>query len=261
MAEMEAKKIVCTSCGAEFDDTLAMCPYCGSLNYKGAEAEYLGKLEGVRQDMQQLEQVPLQELRERLKKRRKFVLKIFSILAVLAILFIVGVYALNYTKPRDKQADYLWEKENFPVMDQMYKDRDFAGLVALYIQAVEDDRPVMDWEHNSVLSILLECDNAEQYLADEGAGRSLQEYEEASLLFSYWRLKGMDYSAVLTEKEREYLRSHVEGILVRLEGRYTFTPEEEKKFEDYLQEHYGYPDYDYCKEYIAEHFEHSKAAK
>ena len=62
MADTEVKKIICSSCGAEFEDTLPKCPYCGSLNYKGAEAEYLGKLESMRQDMQQLEQVPEKEL-------------------------------------------------------------------------------------------------------------------------------------------------------------------------------------------------------
>ena len=55
MADTTVKKIICSSCGAEFEDTLPKCPYCGSLNYKGAEAEYLGKLESMRQDMQQLE--------------------------------------------------------------------------------------------------------------------------------------------------------------------------------------------------------------
>ena len=35
------KKIVCTSCGAEFDEELAGCPYCGSANLKGEETEYM----------------------------------------------------------------------------------------------------------------------------------------------------------------------------------------------------------------------------
>ena len=69
MADTEVKKIICSSCGAEFEDTLPKCPYCGSLNYKGAEAEYLGKLESMRQDMQQLEQVPEKELKKKLKKK------------------------------------------------------------------------------------------------------------------------------------------------------------------------------------------------
>ncbi len=71
MADTTVKKIICSSCGAEFEDTLPKCPYCGSLNYKGAEAEYLGKLESMRQDMQQLEQVPEKELKKKLKKKQK----------------------------------------------------------------------------------------------------------------------------------------------------------------------------------------------
>ena len=57
MADTTVKKIICSSCGAEFEDTLPKCPYCGSLNYKGAEAEYLGKLESMRQDMHDIGQV------------------------------------------------------------------------------------------------------------------------------------------------------------------------------------------------------------
>ena len=78
MADTEVKKIICSSCGAEFEDTLPKCPYCGSLNYKGAEAEYLGKLEDVRRDMQQLEQVPEKELKKKMNKenqKRKKLLK------------------------------------------------------------------------------------------------------------------------------------------------------------------------------------------
>ena len=71
MADTTVKKIICSSCGAEFEDILPKCPYCGSLNYKGAEAEYLGKLESMRQDMQQLEQVPEKELKKKLKKKQK----------------------------------------------------------------------------------------------------------------------------------------------------------------------------------------------
>ena len=93
MADTTVKKIICSSCGAEFEDTLPKCPYCGSLNYKGAEAEYLGKLESMRQDMQQLEQVPEKELKKKLKKKQKFVIKLLILLAALAaILAVIAVY-------------------------------------------------------------------------------------------------------------------------------------------------------------------------
>ena len=96
MADTEVKKIICSSCGAEFEDTLPKCPYCGSLNYKGAEAEYLGKLEDVRRDMQQLEQVPEKELKKKLKKKQKFVIKLLILLAALAAILAVIVFRAQY---------------------------------------------------------------------------------------------------------------------------------------------------------------------
>ena len=40
MEKMNSKKIICNSCGGEFEDTLPACPFCESFHYKGAEAEY-----------------------------------------------------------------------------------------------------------------------------------------------------------------------------------------------------------------------------
>ena len=200
MADTTVKKIICSSCGAEFEDTLPKCPYCGSLNYKGAEAEYLGKLESMRQDMQQLEQVPEKELKKKLKKKQKFVIKLLILLAALAAILAVIVFRVRYIEPRDARADYLWEKENFPILDRLY--------------------------------------------------------QETQLLDDYWMMRGLDYSEViLTEKDREYIRPYVEATLNSLADRYTFTAEEEKKFEDSLRNNYGYPRYEDCEEYIKKHNE------
>lgn len=63
------KKITCPACGAEYEDTLPKCPYCDLINYKGAEKEYLEKLEGVRQDMSELADVPEEAVKAELKKQ------------------------------------------------------------------------------------------------------------------------------------------------------------------------------------------------
>ena len=42
------KKIVCPSCGAEFETDKVKCPFCGTIYYKAAEAEYMDKLEDVK---------------------------------------------------------------------------------------------------------------------------------------------------------------------------------------------------------------------
>ena len=254
MADTTGKKIICSSCGAEFEDTLAQCPYCGSLNYKGAEAEYLGKLEGMRQDMQQLEQIPEQELKKKLKKKRKFVSKILIAVAVLVVAFAAIVFRIRYTEPRDAQADYLWEKENFPVLDRLYEEKDLEALMDFYEQAIEEDRIIDRWEHSGIFHRLMRCRDAREYLALEQSGETLNEYEQALLLDDYWTMRGLDYEGpVLSDADKEYIRPYVEETLNRMEGRYTFTAEEEEAFIDTLRNHYGYPDYDECKEYVKNH--------
>jgi hypothetical protein len=255
MADTEVKKIICSSCGAEFEDTLPKCPYCGSLNYKGAEAEYLGKLESMRQDMQQLEQVPEKELKKKLKKKQKFVIKLLIILAALAAILAVIVFRAQYIEPRDARADYLWEKENFPVLDRLYREQDFEGLTEFYEQAVIEDRTIGRWEHSGIFTRLMSCRNAREYLALEQSGETLRDYQETQLLDDYWILRGLEYSRGMTEEDKEYIRPYVEATLNSLADRYTFTAEEEKKFEDSLRNNYGYPRYEDCEEYIKKHNE------
>ena len=161
MADTTIKKIICSSCGAEFDDTLPKCPYCGSLNYKGAEAEYLGRLEGMRQDMQQLEQVPERELKEKLKKKQKFVVKIFIVVAVLAAAFAAIMFLRGrYIEQRDAKADYQWQKENFPILDRLYQEKDLEALMDFYEQAVEENRTIDRWEHSGIFRWLMSCRDA-----------------------------------------------------------------------------------------------------
>lgn len=255
MADTKAKKIICSSCGAEFEDTLPKCPYCGSLNYKGAEAEYLGKLESMREDMQQLEKVPEQELKVKIKKKQKFVVKVLILLVVLAAAFAAVVFAARYTKPRDAKADYQWQKENFPVLDRLYQEKDFEGLTQFYIQAIGEDKLIDVWEHSGIFPRLVSCQSAKEYLEMEQNGETLLEYQQVQLLDDYWTMRGLEYSGGMSEEDKEYIRPYVEATLSSLADRYTFTAEEEKKFEESLQNNYGYPRYEDCEEYIKKHNE------
>lgn len=254
MADQTVKKIICNSCGAEFEDTLPKCPYCGSLNYKGAEAEYLGKLEGMREDMQQLEKVPERELKVKIKKKQKFVVKVLILLVVLAAAFAAVMFAARYTKPRDAKADYQWQKENFPVLDRLYQEKDFEGLTQFYIQAIEENKPIDVWEHGGIFPRLVSCQSAKEYLEMEQDGETLLEYQQVQLLDDYWTMRGLEYGGLnLTDEDKEYIRPYIEATLNSMEGRYTFTEEEEKAFLDRLKNNYGYPGYELCEEYVKNH--------
>mgnify|MGYP003006856601 CR=1 FL=1 len=216
MADTEVKKIICSSCGAEFEDTLPKCPYCGSLNYKGAEAEYLGKLESMRQDMQQLEQVPEKELKKKLKKKQKFVIKLLIILAALAAILAVIVFRAQYIEPRDARADYLWEKENFPILDRLYQEKDLEALMDFYEQAVEENRTIDRWEHSGIFrwrkKVGDEMFISPRYLANienKGQHPSLQIFFELMLRYNI----SVDQFLLETPPEKNTQRRQLDALL------------------------------------------------
>ena len=51
--------MICKNCGAHFEDNLPECPYCGEFHYAGAQKEYMGKLENLKENLDDLhETVP-----------------------------------------------------------------------------------------------------------------------------------------------------------------------------------------------------------
>ena len=127
---------------------------------------------------------------EKLKKKQKFVIKLLILLAALAAILAVIVFRAQYIEPRDARADYLWEKENFPVLDRLYREQDFEGLTEFYEQAVIEDRTIARWEHSGIFTRLMSCRNAREYLALEQSGETLRDYQETQLLDDYWILRG-----------------------------------------------------------------------
>ena len=167
-------------------------------------------------------QVPEKELKKKLKKKQKFVIKLLILLAALAAILAVIVLRVRYIEPRDARADYLWEKENFPILDRLYQEKDLEALMDFYEQAVEENRTIDRWEHSGIFRWLMSCRDAREYLALEQSGETLNEYQQALLLDDYWMMRGLDYSEViLTEKDREYIRPYVEATLNSLADRYT----------------------------------------
>ena len=104
---------------------------------------------------------------------------------------------------------------------------------------------------------LMSCRDAREYLALEQSGETLR---TSISRHSCWMITGScgDWTTAevnVTEEDREYIRPYVEATLNSLADRYTFTAEEEKKFEDSLRNNYGYPRYEDCEEYITKHNE------
>lgn len=248
----DTKNIICQFCGAEFDEMLPKCPYCDSTNIKGAEAEYMDKLEDVRSDMEDLAQVPMQETKKELKKQTKLILIV--VIAIVALLLVLVAVELAYDKiyfgERDKQADYVWQQENYPILDELYEQENYDELYELYYQAVVEDKPIYNWEHYEFCAAISNFMDVEEIWAREKAGESLSDWEYVTLLYMGFRIKNYEESTSYTQQEKEKLAPYIERVRADFEVRWSFTEEELAAFEKEAEDNNSWVSYEYCEKYI-----------
>lgn len=250
MAIENEKMIICPNCGGKFQEQSAKCPYCGTMYYPGAENEYLKNLEHVRTDLEDLGAVPEQETVKAIKRRAGRVIKL-AVAAVMVILLCIGILAWkNREEPYDAREQYLWRQENYPKMDELFEKEQYAELYDFIEQGTADGIYLSDWEHWPFMMDWGVCDQVEQYLKQEAEGEILKEYQETALLNDYWILKGISYSVLFSKEDRERLEPFRAQALADLEGRWDFSQEDLKRFEEEVKDNYGYPEYETCEAYI-----------
>ncbi len=74
-------KVTCSDCGGIFDSSEAKCPYCGMIYEPGAEKEYNDKLESIRKNLDNVDDIVVTEIKTELK----YFLKMFLISLVVVL--------------------------------------------------------------------------------------------------------------------------------------------------------------------------------
>lgn len=253
------KIIICGSCGAEFDEDLAKCPYCGSVNIKGAEREYMGKLEDVRKGMGELENTPVKELQDTVKKQgnflRKAIVALLAITAAAAIIVFVG----NRGEKRDYREEYLWQQEYFPQLSALYENGEYDAMLKLAEEALSGNPYSLSaWEHYSFYEAYFSANEFEELLRDQ-ADEKLYEFGYVMLFYNEWQLVCLKEFAGerakltqsdYTEEEWEVLAPYIERAREELTQSFRIS---EKEYQDFLQlaaDNYFRVPYDRCEEYI-----------
>lgn len=249
-----ANKITCKYCGAEINEMVPECPYCGSTNYIGAEAEYFEKLEDVREDMEELEEVPEEEIKKEFRKQGKFLKIVFLIIGVIVLVFAGLLFLVDHSYERDEKKDFLWKQENYPIMDEMYEQGKYDELVEFYVQAGAEDSPVWSWEHSDFCSAYVDAYYLQQLIEKETSGKELDKYDYVSILYHEMWLIGIPL-ADFDENERELLAGYVEWAQDDFDQRWNMTEEEKAFFYDRLEENRGWVEYEYCEDYIEKWYE------
>lgn len=247
----KVKLMECKSCGAHFDEMLPACPYCGTMSIKGAEAEYMGKLENIREDMQDLTAVPMEETKKAMKKQTKFVLIIIGvILGLFVLLFAIELF-FGYRAPeRDPQADFAWQQENFPIFDELYEQEKDGELLDKYYEALAVDAPIYVWEHYEYVSALSLLADFNYILDKEAQGEPLDKYDYQSLLYAGFRVETYEKSTAYTQEELDRLQPYIERVREDFNTRWNFTEEELDYFEEVAEKNYGVVPYRVIEDFV-----------
>ena len=244
------KKIICPNCGAAIAEDEAKCPYCGSTNIKGAEKEYLHKLEEMKEDMGDLYDDPVEELKAMTKKGTKRWIKIAMIPFVLMVLFIILGVGLS-TLGEDKNTlrkEYEWKQENYPKLDALYEAGDYDGMVDMYYQLLKDKYAVVyDWEHYDLLRDYTDLTEMDAILKKE----KLSDYNYEVLLYAELRARAIASGKKYNAKEKQNLSKFFEEAEADFNARWNMSDEEYSIFEKYMaDEDATYKLRDQCRKYV-----------
>ncbi len=248
--QTERQMILCKGCGAVFEAKLPSCPYCGELNYSGAEDAYMDKLGEIREDMDDLKTLTRQQTKQALRRQTRILIRL-AILA--AVLVVIGLCAVRVIRGREAAADreeYLWRAEMFPKMDELYDTGDLEGLTELYDQERGKGMPVWSYTHSELCDAMIEMDRLNTYFDREASGKVFETYDLQEILYCELHVISMQYRSGVPEADQEQIASMAETCRTDMIRRFSMTDEEAESFERSVKKN-GYPSYKEIEEFVA----------
>lgn len=256
----------CPNCGAQYEAGLLHCPYCRSVDDYQDETEYLEDLDELKD---KLEDMPENVLREHKKRETaeaaRDMKKILTVVGAVAaaILMFIGVITFfdrvvegnsdRKVNERSKE-EYLWKQENFPKLDELYKNRDYEGL--LEFADSQENIGLYDWEHYALIDGLrilkyIPSDIAivEELEQEDKKGTDRYLDSLAYLLRNELELLYFDHREVPAE-DAETIKEMSEEYLKDLETRFALTDGELAAFERKAAHDMGSFYIQECKEFL-----------
>lgn len=244
-----ANKVICKYCSAKIEESEPQCPYCGSVNEKGAEAEYLNRLENVREELEGLEEVPKEEIRKEIHRQKSFLKKVFLIILIVAAVFAVCALLSDFPYQTDNKAGFLWKQENVPVMDELYRQGSYEEALKIYREGQENSNvSLYNWEHSDFFDVYETILYIQGTLEYEAEGYELTEAQCMSLFFDEWNVIE-SVMQVLEEEEKAKLREYTDAVLQDFDERWNLSEEDYERFYNELEEN-GFISFSSCAEYI-----------
>ena len=238
------KKIICKNCGGQFDSSLSKCPYCGTMNKKGAYADFRKKISGMIESMLGMKDEAQKSVSRMIVSS---VLRgLILVLICMALGFTAG-YFQNVNYYNDKEYDQktydniVWEDENLEKLEEAYRNEDYDTIKKLYY---ENSSVIYNWEHYASYCLKEEFSELkeEPYFS---------KYILAKILyFLFYPDYYANTNKMSKEEYDEYLADREELLQMMKEKDYTEV--ELKEIYKEASDDYGYLDYGKIEEMMKE---------
>lgn len=151
--------LYCENCHAPIPEESAKCPYCGAFNASGGERQYMEQLYDLKEDVEELSEVPEMEYRREMGKIGRMLFRTFLVFAGLAAVC-AGV-AFLYQKsidyeitPEEMREQAEWEREVFPKLDALYAAGDYDGVMeCVFENQAESYYSIDNWKHADFINV------------------------------------------------------------------------------------------------------------
>ncbi len=238
------RTVKCKNCGANFDSKLSRCPYCGTMNKRGAYAEFRRKISSVIDAMLGLKENVQQSV-------SRMILSSF----LRALIFIVVIIGLAFAFSRTAQVNYyndpeydqkayeeiVWMDENLDKLNEAYEKGDYKTIETMYYQ---NTRAVGKWSHYP--SYTLKSTFEKFAATEQPAVYELSQMLHFIFLPEYFT--GANGMSRVDEGEYESMRK---ALIEKLESQGYPYADLEKIYEK-CSDDYGYVDIDRLQEYVKE---------
>ena len=137
----------CKNCGGVFSDELEKCPYCGTMNKRGAYKKYREKIKAIIDRVFGLKAEAYNSISKMIFMSILRGLLMIAICIGLAFVVSRFMNVNYYNDPKyDQEAyeDILWEEENTDALNKAFASNDLETIEKLYYQ---NTRVVSRWPH------------------------------------------------------------------------------------------------------------------
>lgn len=143
------KVMICKNCGGEFSDELTKCPYCGTMNRKGAYKDFRRKVSNIIDKLLGLKAEAYDSVSKMIgiSLLRSLVIVVVVCALALGASMLVNVNYYNDAKyDEESYQKILWENENLSKLNEAYEGKDFKTVEKLLNERYSVS---YSWEHYS----------------------------------------------------------------------------------------------------------------